>query len=258
MSTRLTCLGTGSILQCRDRNPAGYLLESEQLGDGLVLLDAGPGTLRRLAELEVDTARIRHVLLSHYHLDHHVDLLGLLFQRRNPELRARAESLQIHGPRGFVRIYERWSQAYGNWVAEENLLIRELGQGEHELEEGIALHAFANQHSAAGFCYRIELGGRVLAYSGDTEGCAGLNAACRDADFALVECSFPDELRQKGHLSPRDIRALIALSSPKRIGLTHFYPEMAQIADDPEQWARLWHGVQPTPVALRDRETIEL
>lgn len=258
MTSTLTCLGTGSILQGKDRNPAGYLLRSTVLGDALLLLDAGPGTLRRLAELEVDPARIRHVVLSHYHLDHHVDVLGLLFQRQNPGLAARAEPLIVHGPRGLEAIYARWEQAYGSWVRTPDLTLRELGPGPHELEPGLPVVAFENAHSAYGFCYRFEPEGRALAYSGDSELCAGLEAACREADFAVVECSFPDARRASGHLCPADIRQLARAAQPRQLGLTHFYPEMAELADDPARWQELWDGLTPMPRALRDRETITL
>ncbi|PIE24126.1 MAG: hypothetical protein CSA62_04810 [Planctomycetota bacterium] len=258
MGGTLTCLGTGSILPSPDRSTASYLLGGGLLGEAALLLDAGPGCMRRLAELSFDSARIRHVLLSHYHLDHHVDLLTLLFQRKNPDLQRRAETLHVYGPPGLKQLYQRWVQAYGSWVSIDAIELRELRPGKHELEAGLCVGAFDNDHSASGFCYRIEMEGRVLAYSGDTAPCGGLDAACVRADLALVECSFPDHDRQSGHMWPSAVRELIRSACPRRIGLTHFYPEMASIADDPLLWAELWSDIEPVPLALSDKMELPL
>ena len=73
---RLTVLGSGTAIPVRDRFPAGYLVQSK---DSNVLIDCGPGTLRRLAETGVDLDAIDAVLLTHYHTDHCADLAALLF-----------------------------------------------------------------------------------------------------------------------------------------------------------------------------------
>ena len=83
---RLTVLGSGTAVPVPDRFPAGYLVER---GASKVLVDCGPGSLRRLAQAGVSPAELDAVLLTHYHTDHCADLAALLFALRSPHLRAR-------------------------------------------------------------------------------------------------------------------------------------------------------------------------
>src|SRR3989442_15398814 len=60
------------LLDGCERALGAYLIETD---DGLALFDCGPATTlstldARLAEVGIDWREIRHVLLSHIHLDH--------------------------------------------------------------------------------------------------------------------------------------------------------------------------------------------
>ena len=68
---RVTILGSGTAVPVADRFPAGYLVRA---GGTTLLLDLGPGTLRRLAQTGVGLEAIDAVLLTHYHTDHCADL----------------------------------------------------------------------------------------------------------------------------------------------------------------------------------------
>ncbi len=48
------------------------------MGDTSVLMDAGPGTLARLAAAGVSYRDLEYVLVSHLHADHTLDLVTLL------------------------------------------------------------------------------------------------------------------------------------------------------------------------------------
>jgi len=193
-------------------------------------LDFGPGNLLRLAEAGEEGREVERILFSHYHIDHHADLLPLLFlrscMRYDAALGQEKRTLRIYGPKGLREIYEGWRSIYGSWVEDEGLEIHEFGGGEGgELRIGsFGLRAFPALHSQPAFCYRIEMGGKVLAYSGDSGLGPGLVEACRGADYALLECSFPEP--SPGHLCPAEIGQLVEEARPKRLGLSHFYPEM--------------------------------
>ena len=90
---RVTILGSGTAIPARGRFPAGVLVEA---ADWSMLVDAGPGTLRRLADVGIGLERIAAVLLTHYHTDHTADLAALLFGLRNPRYRGRA-ALRVLG-----------------------------------------------------------------------------------------------------------------------------------------------------------------
>lgn len=244
------------MMLCGGRSTASYLLETRQ---GRTLLDIGPGSLLRLAEIGVAPSSIRRVLLSHMHPDHHADLLGLLFHRRNPALRDELEPLSILGPKGKLReVHAAWSEVYGHWIQDDSVELQGLSLGSHE-HEGFEFDAYPVRHSAPALCFRIRLDeDRILAYSGDSESCEGLSEACRDADFALVECSFPDEDACPGHMSPAAIRDLAREVRPKRIGLTHFYPAMEARLAEPGFVEREFGDLPSEILVLEDLMDIEL
>lgn len=255
MADRLICLGTGSMMLSGGRSTASYLLETKH---GRTLLDAGPGCLLRLASLGIAPSSIRRVLLSHMHPDHHADLLGLLFHRRNPALRDELQPLSILGPKGKLReVYAAWSEIYGSWIQDESVEVQGLPLGGQD-HEGFCFDAYPARHSAPALCFRIQLGDdRSLAYSGDSESCEGLSEACRDADFALVECSFPDEDSCPGHMCPSAIRDLSREVLPKRIGLTHFYPAMEARLAEPGWFEREFGDLPSEVLVLEDLMEIE-
>ena len=66
--------------------------------------------------------------------------------------------------------------------------------------------------------------GKVLAYSGDTDYCPGLVALARDADVLIAECSFPDDRKVTGHLTPSLVGRAARESGCRKVVLTHLYP----------------------------------
>lgn len=256
MTERLICLGTGSMMLTGGRSTASYLLETEQ---GRTLIDAGPGTLLRLSQSGVPLGSIRRVLLSHMHPDHHADLLGLLFYRRNPAIREDLQPLSILGPKGKLRdVHQAWGEVYGSWIQDDSVEVLGLSLGSQD-HEGFRFETYPVRHSAPALCFRIHLNdGHSLAYSGDSEPCEGLSEACREADFAIVECSFPDEEACPGHMCPSAIRALCLEAEPRRIGLTHFYPSMQARLQEPGFVRREFGDLDAEIVILEDSMEIEL
>ena len=78
---KVTILGSGTAVPVADRFPSGVLVEA---GDQVLVVDLGPGVLRRLAQAGRGPEHITTILLTHYHTDHCADLAALLFALRNP------------------------------------------------------------------------------------------------------------------------------------------------------------------------------
>jgi ribonuclease BN (tRNA processing enzyme) len=69
----------------------------------------------------------------------------------------------------------------------------------------------------------VEHGGRVLAYSGDTDACPALEELAKEADLLLAEASFQedrDEVRGI-HLTGRRAGEAAAAAGARRLVLTH-------------------------------------
>jgi ribonuclease BN (tRNA processing enzyme) len=222
----LTVLGSGTAIPSARRGSPGYLLRS---GERLVLLDCGPGSLREAAAAGVGPADIDAVLLTHFHPDHNLDLMALLFALRNP-LFAGCGPLEVVAPEGFGEILDHWcSGVQGAWLTPEgyDLSLREIGEGEHDVA-GLAVTAIHVEHTPQSLAYRVreEVDGPVIAYSGDTGLCDAIVTVGRGADLFVLECAVPDSHPFPGHLTPSEAAEVAERADPKRLVLTHFYPPM--------------------------------
>ncbi|HLU37809.1 MAG TPA: ribonuclease Z [Planctomycetota bacterium] len=219
----ITVLGSGTAVPEPDRFPAGYLVRG---GGATVLVDCGPGILRRLAQAKVGLEDIGAILLTHFHTDHTADLAAFLFALRNPRYRGRAPLLLL-GARGLEEWLAHLTAAWP-WLRPRGddyvLEVREIEPGEHRIAD-LAVGAFPVNHTAHSLAYRLSAGGAVATLSGDADEGAGLVDAARAADLFVCDSAFPDALYQPGHLTPGRAGAIAAQAGARTLCLTHFYPE---------------------------------
>jgi len=84
---------------------------------------------------------------------------------------------------------------------------------------------------------RVEIGGKVIAYTGDTEWTDEVAAAAQNADLLIAECYYYAK-PIKWHLNYPAIAAHRAACSARRVILTHMSREMLAHADEvPEECA---------------------
>jgi ribonuclease BN (tRNA processing enzyme) len=235
----LTVLGSGTALQTERRGSPGYLLE---LAGQRLVLDLGPGVLRQLAKLGIPCWHLDQVFLTHAHIDHVADLVPLLFARHNPGLED-ARDLIVHGWPGFLRSFESLRAHYGRWLEPRHgrLELRELdGRYEDPMDWRAIDRPMKHIPGARGL--RVELSdGRCLAYSGDTDLCEQVIELGRDAELFVLECSFPDDQKVAGHLTPRECGLIARRSGCRRALLSHFYP-VCDSHDIAAACAREWDG----------------
>lgn len=219
---RLTILGSGTAIPVPDRFPAGYLLRH---GATEVLVDLGPGTLRRHAMAGGDLARLGAVLLTHYHTDHCADLAALLFALRSPTFAGRPP-LDLFGAPGLERLLGRLTEAWP-WLAPRGyeLRVHELAPGGFQVAD-LAVEAVPIRHTAQSLGYRVAApGGGTVAFSGDADECDELVALARGADLFVCDAATPDGAKLDGHLTPGLAGAFASRAGARTLVPTHFYPE---------------------------------
>ena len=64
-----------------------------------------------------------------------------------------------------------------------------------------------------------------LVYSGDTGFCDEIVSLADGTDLLILECSFPDDMKIEGHLTPSQAGRIASLAGVKKLLLTHFYSE---------------------------------
>ncbi len=219
---QVTVLGSGTAVPVPDRFPAGY---SVVAADQHLLVDLGPGVLRRFAQTGAQLEALTAVLLTHYHTDHCADLAALLFALRNPRYAGRAP-LRLFGAPGLRELVARLCGAWP-WLEPRGyeLQIGEITPGGHRLG-GLEVTAVPILHTDASLAYRITApGGACAAFSGDADVCPGLVEVARGVDLFVCDSAFPDEAYTQGHLTPRLAAEAAAAAGVRTLCLTHFYPE---------------------------------
>jgi ribonuclease BN (tRNA processing enzyme) len=222
---RIRVLGCGDAFSSGGRLQACFHL---QHGEHALLVDCGASALAALKRERLDPGAIGWVAISHLHGDHFGGLPWLLLDGRFSE---RSRPLEIAGPPG---TRERLGQAFealypGAQRAELPFPLShaELAEREPCLLGPAQITPFAVRHGpgAPAFALRIELGGRVIAYSGDTEWCEELLELARGADLFICECTFFDQ-QVPGHLDFRTLSRMRPRLDCRRLLLTHMGDQM--------------------------------
>ncbi len=101
--------------------------------------------------------------------------------------------------------------------------LREIG--ECTLEEGpFTIKTLSMSHTPQSLGFRVEADGKVFVYSGDTDFCENILTLGEKADILILECSFPNEMKVKGHLIPEEAGRIAAECNCKKLVLSHLYP----------------------------------
>jgi len=193
-----------------------YLVDA----DGFrLVLDLGNGALGALQRYTALTD-IDAVCISHLHADHCIDLLSYsVFQNYHPGgPRAR---IPVYGPAGAA---DRLEQALGSASGSiaQAFDVRTLTPGTLEIGP-LTITAGRVRHPVETFGFRVEHGGRVLAYSADTGPCDELVTLARGADVLLAEASFTDgpDLPADLHLTAGEAGQHAAAAAAGELVLTH-------------------------------------
>ena len=210
-----------------------YLLETD---DGPALFDSGPATGYERLRAQVEVGELRHLLLSHIHLDH-AGAAGLLV-RDNPKIQVHVSEIGLPHVVDPERLIASARRIYGDTldtlfgeptpVPSENVHVaghRELG-----------LVSFPTPgHASHHVCYLDEEG---TLYAGDACGVRLLparqvlpHAPPPDVDLEAWEQTFDDILHHQ----------------PERIALAHFgvVDELEEVAEHVERagdYLRVWSG----------------
>ena len=189
---KLTFLGTGAPRPSAKRYGPAILVEA---GEYKILVDAGPGMRERIFEaggFELLTD-IHHVLITHLHYDHTIELPNLWL---TGWLFGRETNMKVYGPEGTTELMNHFEDAY-DWdlryrymtnVHKEgsDLITTDVDPGVFFNENGLKITAFNVAHlpinieteellglEGATYGYRIDYKGRSVVFSGDTRSLPG-------------------------------------------------------------------------------------
>jgi ribonuclease BN (tRNA processing enzyme) len=245
----LTVLGSAGSHTGPGRACSGYLFRA----DGTqVLVDCGNGSSANLQRI-TSPEKLDAILISHRHVDHCVDLIGMYYALRfHPEghrdidlyaapevvgvltgLLSRDSALEFH------EVFNVHEVTGGD--------VFEVGPMRVELADAV--------HPVPTVSARISSEGRSVVYSSDTAGSDDLVELARDCDLFLCEATWQGDTRGYPpgmHLTAREAGRLARRAEPKRLVLTHIlgsldrgisleqavetFPGHVTLADDLRSW----------------------
>lgn len=219
------------LIGCGDAFSSGGRLQTtihlEGAGEPL-MMDCGATVLAGLKREGIDPGSIGWVALSHLHGDHFAGIPWLIMDGR---FSGRTEPLVVAGPPDLEqRVKQAFEALYpGSFGAERPFELRfvELTMGWTE-ELGSATvtpYEALHQSGSSSYSLRVSYGGKVIAYSGDTEWSNNLLDAARGADLFICECNFFDE-QVPGHLNYKTLIAKRDQMDCARLLLTHMSEDM--------------------------------
>jgi ribonuclease BN (tRNA processing enzyme) len=218
----LIILGSGTGVPSLRRGSPGFLVKAENQS---ILLDGGSGTLVRMLLTGVTYKDVDAVLYTHIHPDHVAELVPLIFASKYPGA-PREKDLIIMGGRGFRAYFERLRSTYGSRIKPDTFRLHIIEVADDEVTIGrLLVTALPLDHALESVGYRVAAShGETLVYSGDTDYCPNIVELARGAGLLLLECSFPEGMKVKGHLTPALAGRIAHEAECKRLCLTHFYP----------------------------------
>jgi ribonuclease BN (tRNA processing enzyme) len=205
------------------------------------LVDCGASSLVALRAQGIDPNSIEAIVLTHMHGDH---CAGVPFLLLDAMLGAkRTAPLVVAGPPGTSPRMEALREALfpGSHVMKPRFPYEyvEVLPREPTDVAGLRVTTYPARHTpeTVPTIVRIEVGGKVVAYTGDTDWTDAIYEAAAGADLLVAECYFYDK-PVRLHMNYATLREHLPRIGARQVVLTHLAPEMlARVGDVPERCA---------------------
>lgn len=225
----LLILGSGT----GDANPRRAACSALlQVNGSNLLFDFGPAIRHRMLEEGLEPTVIDAIFLTHFHVDHTLDLWTYLFAAIYAES-WRPEPVILIAEQSFERLHGALIQAYGKQLAADKTIMKKillnrtgpLPSFEPEGLPEITVTAGPTLHKPESLAFKIETDSRSFVYSGDTGWSEELIRLARGVDCLVLEATRPDDRPKDNHLTPSQAGKLATQAGVGTLILTHLSPK---------------------------------
>ena len=217
----LTFLGSANAFAAEGRYWSSFIV------NGKYVFDAPPTLLPHLKQLGVSLPDIEVIFITHHHGDHFVGLPFLMLEY--VYMTERTKDLTIVGPPGC----EAWLEDFAERVY-PNILSRskykrtyiDADPGREQQAADVTFQAYLMNHvgesgGPGAFGYRVRIGDKTVAYTGDTMFCEEAIKLGEGADVYVVDCTYSDGCGPE-HMGLDDVKKIRKRLPPETaIILTH-------------------------------------
>lgn len=230
-----TCSGTEPMIGLHH---SSFVIEENGL---YYWFDAGENCSHMGYTLGIDVSRIRAVFISHMHIDHVGGLANLIFTIRKVAWRRKTPHINNNSYDVFVPDLEKFQaiKEIGNgYKAPEDAAVflrdHQVSDGLVYEDQNIRVSALHNNHLKEAdtgdwhsYSYKIEVGGKVIVFSGDVAYPAELDP--------FVEAGCDILIMETGHHKVSDVCDYAKSRNIKQLLFTHHGREMLASFDAAEE-----------------------
>ena len=242
-NVQVQVLGSGRPEMEDKRASSSYLVWRD--GRPRLLIDSGGGSALRFGQAGAHVAQLDAVLFTHLHIDHSADFPALI---KSSYFEERKVPLPVYGPPGsesfpstteFVTgLFDDKHGVYrylADFLAGKNggysLEAHDVALTGREIRTvistgGLLLDATQVIHGAVpAIAWRVRMGGRVIVFSGDTNGDNGnLERLATGADLFVAHNSIPEGetgAARQLHMPPSVIGRIAKIAGVRQVVLSH-------------------------------------
>jgi ribonuclease BN (tRNA processing enzyme) len=239
----LQVLGSGGPELQDKRASSSYLVWQD--GRARLLVDAGGGSALRFGESGAQMSDLDAILFTHFHIDHSADFPALV---KSAWFEDRKRPLPVYGPTGneFMPstrefVADLFGDKHGAYRYLSELLVPEQ-EGSFKLQphdvqstavpeeifrgrDLVALVITVIHGAVPALAWRVEIAGKSIAFSGDTNGEGDVVARlAMDADLLVAHNAVPEGatgVERRLHMPPSVIGRIADDAHVKRLVLSH-------------------------------------
>lgn len=237
----LQVLGSGGPELGDQRASSGYLVWYN--GKARILVDLGAGTLLHFEQSGASVNDLDYILVSHFHVDHVNDLPELV---KASFFSGRDRDLVLYGPGGNTRFPSattfvqallgpdgpfRYLNSYIDGSDNYRLLAHDIDMSRHVPSTVISNSTYrlttvpVHHGPVPALAWRVQLGNRVLVFSGDMNNdYHSLASLSKDADILVAHHAImdsSDRVARNLHMPPEVIGQVAEKAGVKRLVLSH-------------------------------------
>lgn len=220
-----------------ERASASYLVKKD--AKAIILIDFGGGAFLRFGQAKAYLEDLELILITHLHIDHVVELPALM---KAGYFSDRTEPLSIIGPKGndhfpglneYIQLqfgpkgaYRYMSDILSKESESFSIIPYEVPSEKALAFNGLNITAIPVHHGVVpALAYRIEIGGKVIVFSGDTNAQSKhLEELSKGADILIAHHAIPQESSagaKRLHMTPQRIAEVASHAMPEILLLSH-------------------------------------